>query len=76
VQSPGEGQLAVNALQVLEVLADDSNFRRMAMQSIAPAAAAILSAPAPDFASSWCAGAALIPALSSHHRPLLLLGSA
>jgi hypothetical protein len=57
VQSPGEGQLAVNALQVLEVLADDSNFRRMAMQSVAGPAASMLSLPQPEFEAAWCAGA-------------------
>lgn len=57
VQSPGEGQLAVNALQVLEVLADDSNFRRMAMQSVAAPAAAMLCLPTENFESAWCAGA-------------------
>lgn len=57
VRSPGEGQLAVNALQVLEVLADDSNFRRMAMRAVAGPAAAMLTMPASDFESAWCAGA-------------------
>ncbi|EIE21981.1 hypothetical protein COCSUDRAFT_66773 [Coccomyxa subellipsoidea C-169] len=56
VRSPGEGQLAVNVLQVLEVLADDSNFRRMAMRCVAGPAAAMLTMPPADFESAWCAG--------------------
>ncbi|CAL8471502.1 g11044 [Coccomyxa elongata] len=56
VRSPGEGQLAVAALQVLEVLADDSNFRRMAMRAVAASAAIMLTTPPADFESAWCAG--------------------
>lgn len=56
VRSPGEGQLAVCALQVLEVLADDSNFRRDAMHAIAGPAAIMLTMPPADFESAWCAG--------------------
>ncbi len=62
VRSPGEGQLAVAALQVLEVLADDSNFRRMAMRAVAASAAIMLTTPPADFESAWCAG--VLPAPS------------
>ena len=50
--------MAVNALQVLEVLADDSNFRGMAMQLAAAPAAAALTLPPAAFVSAWCAGEA------------------
>jgi hypothetical protein len=76
VRSPGEGQLAVNALQVLEVLADDSNFRRMAMRAVAGPAAAMLTMPASDFESAWCAGARPYPPycyLLQLRTPLALL---
>ncbi len=42
--------------QVLEVLADDSNFRRAAMDGIATPAAAALALPPQAFESAWCAG--------------------
>jgi len=46
------------ALQVLEVLADDSNFRSMAMELSAVPAAKMLTLPAEAFESAWCAGGA------------------
>lgn len=46
----------LHARQVLEVLADDSNFRGAAMRGIAAPAAAALSLPAEAFESAWCAG--------------------
>ena len=47
-----------NAFQVLEVLADDSNFRSMAMELSAAPAAHMLTLPAEAFESAWCAGEA------------------
>ena len=70
VQSAGEGQVAVNALQVLEVLADDSNFRGMAMQLAAAPAAAALTLPPAAFASAWCAGEACAPAVHAAAHPI------
>ena len=43
-------------MQVLEVLADDSNFRGMAMELSAAPAAAMLALPPEAFESAWCAG--------------------
>lgn len=43
-------------LQVLEVLADDSNFRIMAMELSAAPVAAMLTLPPEAFESAWCAG--------------------
>ena len=45
-------------MQVLEVLADDSNFRSMAMELSAAPAAAMLMLPPEAFESAWCAGEA------------------
>ena len=45
-------------MQVLEVLADDSNFRSMAMELSAAPAAAMLTLPPGAFESAWCAGEA------------------
>lgn len=44
--------------QVLEVLADDSNFRGMAMELSAAPAAAMLTLAPESFDSAWCAGEA------------------
>ena len=43
-------------LQVLEVLADDSNFRIMAMKLSAAPIAAMLTLLPEAFESAWCAG--------------------
>ncbi len=53
------GLLNKATVQVLEVLADDSNFRRMAMRCVAGPAAAMLTMPPAEFESAWCAGDAL-----------------
>ena len=45
-------------MQVLEVLADDSNFRSMAMKLSAAPTAAMLTLPPEAFESAWCAGEA------------------
>ena len=45
-----------HGMQVLEVLADDSNFRSMAMELSAAPAAAMLTLPPEAFESAWCAG--------------------
>ena len=47
--------------QVLEVLADDSNFRGDAMRIIAGPAAAALSLPRRAFEAAWCAGEYPLP---------------
>ena len=54
---PGEAQLALAGLRVVEMLADDSNHRAQLMDALAGPAAAALAAPAPEFESSWCGGA-------------------
>ena len=55
--------------QVLEVLADDTNFRAMAMELCAGPAAAMLTQHPGLFESAWCAGAAYAVALCAHlHR--------
>jgi hypothetical protein len=56
--APGEAQLALAGLRVTEMLADDSNHRAQLMDALAGPAAAALAAPAPEFESSWCGGAA------------------
>ncbi|KAK9843504.1 hypothetical protein WJX81_006292 [Elliptochloris bilobata] len=79
VRSPGEGQLAVNALQTLEVLADDSNFRALAMEVVAEPVAAVLALPHGRFVATWCAGeeaTALHAADFSLDGRCLLLGPA
>ncbi len=55
-QTPDIWADIANALQVLEVLADDSNFRSMAMELSAAPAANMLTLPAEAFESAWCAG--------------------
>ena len=45
-----------SGMQVLEVLADDSNFRSMAMELSAAPAAAMLTLLPEAFESAWCAG--------------------
>ena len=52
-------------MQVLEVLADDSNFRGMAMELSAAPTAAMLALPPEAFESAWCAGDA--PGSCAHH---------
>jgi hypothetical protein len=56
VASSGEGQMAINALQLTELLADDSNYRRDAMLELAPKIADVLLLPMANFKSTWCAG--------------------
>lgn len=56
VASSGEGQMAINALQLTELLADDSNYRRDAMIKLAPTIAGVLLLPLANFKSTWCAG--------------------
>eukprot|EP00884_Botryococcus_braunii_P008267 jgi/Botrbrau1/17441/Bobra.0054s0030.2 len=56
VASSGEGQMAINALQLIELLADDSNYRRDAMLKLAPNIADVLLLPMANFKSTWCAG--------------------
>ena len=48
--------MLLNSLQVVEVLADDSNFRQTAMERLAGPLAQALSLPPADFASAWLAG--------------------
>ena len=43
VEFTGEGQMLLNSLQVVEVLADDSNFRQTAMERLAAPLAQALS---------------------------------
>ena len=56
VEFTGEGQMLLNSLQVVEVLADDSNFRQTAMEKLAEPLAHALSLPPADFASACLAG--------------------
>jgi hypothetical protein len=55
--APGEAQLALAGLRVVEMLADDSNHRAQLMDALAGPAAGALAAPVPEFESSWCGGA-------------------
>lgn len=48
--------MAINILQLAEMLADDSNYRRDAMIKLAPFVANVLSLPLATFKSAWCAG--------------------
>ena len=58
-------QHGVTCRQVLEVLADDTNFRAMAMELCAAPAAAMLTQPPGSFESAWCAGEAHAAPLSA-----------
>ena len=47
------------------MLADDTNFRAMAMELCAAPAAAMLTQPRGSFESAWCAGEAAAAPLSA-----------
>ena len=65
VDFTGEGQMHLNSLHVAEVLSDDSNFRKRAMDKLAgPLAHALLQTPQ-DFAAAWLAGLCSVPTLLS-----------
>ena len=56
VEFTGEGQMHLNSLHVAEVLSDDSNFRKRAMDKLAGPLAHVLLQTPQDFAAAWLAG--------------------
>lgn len=69
VEFTGEGQMHLNSLHVAEVLSDDSNFRRRAMDKLAGPLAHVLLQTPQDFAAAWLAG--LCPTQAPLTRPSL-----
>lgn len=59
VEFTGEGQMHLNSLHVAEVLSDDSNFRKRAMDKLAGPLAHVLLQTPQDFAAAWLAGLCL-----------------
>lgn len=54
--SPFEGQMAINVLRAIELLADDGSFRGPLALKLAPAVSLLLSNHPHQFASLWCIG--------------------
>ena len=64
IEFTGEGQMHLNSLHVAEVLSDDSNFRKRAMDKLAGPLAHVLLQTPQDFAAAWLAGVYYVPPLS------------
>ena len=59
--APGEGQMAINALRAVEMLADDGQTSELAVKELFKPLASVLSLPPAAFQRRWCCGAVSKP---------------
>eukprot|EP00775_Hariotina_reticulata_P004131 gene4132-4378_t len=69
---PGEAQLLLSVLRLLELASDDSNLREATMGPVAAVMAAALAAESVSFNARWCGGDV---AVSQHIHDFIQLGS-
>jgi hypothetical protein len=66
--TPGEPQMAINALRAAELMGDDSNMRGALTGLLAPLLAPVLASEPAVFESRWCGGESRPELLGDHAR--------